>query len=295
MPSPVSVGLVGAGPWASLVHAPMLADNPNTRLAGVWARRPEAARELAAAHGTTAFDSLDAMFAASEAVAFAVPPDVQADLAVRAARAGNHLLLEKPIAGDVAGAEALVEAIDGAGVRSMVLLTWRYAGPVRSFLAETAVFRPFGGRALFVSGAFLGGHFATPWRLARGALVDLGPHVIDLLDAALGRVTAVDAHGSLLGWVSLDLGHEGGAVSQAAMCAIVPLDAQRAGIDIYGAAGGLDLDCAGAVGPETFVTVADELAAMVRTGQAHPIDAARGLHLQRIIGRAEDQLRVATP
>ncbi|HKA03271.1 MAG TPA: Gfo/Idh/MocA family oxidoreductase, partial [Acidimicrobiales bacterium] len=94
----VSVGLVGAGPWASMVHAPMLATNPNTRLAGVWARRPEAAAALAAKHGTEAFESIDGLFDSCEAVAFSVPPDVQGDLAVRAATAGKHLLLEKPIA-----------------------------------------------------------------------------------------------------------------------------------------------------------------------------------------------------
>jgi len=278
-----------------MVHAPMLATNPNTRLSGVWARRPEAAAELADAHATTAFSSLDALFDSCEAVAFAVPPDVQARIAVGAAAAGKHLLLEKPIADRVRTAERLVDAIDEAGVRSMVLLTWRYAAAVRSFLAQTAAWRPFAGRARFVSGGLLGGHFATPWRLERGPLVDLGPHVLDLLDAVLGPVRAVEAHGQLLGWVSLDVWHDGGAISQAALCATVPLPSQRAGIEIYGAEGALELDCDSAVGPDTFATVADELATMVRSGRPHPVDAARGLHLQRIIEQAEDQLLAATP
>jgi predicted dehydrogenase len=269
----------------------MLAGNPNTSLAGVWARRPEAAADLAAKHGTKAFDSIDALFDSCEAVAFSVPPGVQGEIAARAATAGKHLLLEKPIADRVATAERLVEAINRAGVRSMVLLTWRYAAAVRSFLADARAQVPFAGRALFVSGGSLGGIFATPWRLERGPLVDLGPHVIDLLDATLGRVTSVDAHGNLLGWVSLDLGHDGGSISQAAACATVPLQRQRAGVEVYGTHGALDLDCAAAVGPETFVTVADELAAMVRNGEPHPLDAAHGLRLQRIIEQAESQLR----
>jgi predicted dehydrogenase len=173
----------------------------------------------------------------------------------------------------------------------MVLLTWRYAEPVRSFLAEARAQAPFGGRAVFISGGLLGGPFATPWRLERGPLVDLGPHVIDLLDAALGRVTAVDAHGDLLGWVALDLHHESGAISQAAMCATVPLQRHRAGIEVYGRQGALELDCASAVGPLTFITVGDELAAMVRSGQPHPLDSAHGLHLQRVIEQAELRLR----
>jgi predicted dehydrogenase len=290
MPSPVPVGLVGAGPWASMVHAPMLASNPNTRLAGVWARRAEAAAALAAANGTKAYESIDALFDACEAVAFSVPPDVQAEVATRAALARKHLLLEKPIADRVATAERLVGTVERAGVRSMLLLTWRYSEPVRSFLAGARAQAPFAGRAHFISGGLLGGPFATPWRLERGPLVDLGPHVIDLLDAVFGRVDSVDAHGDVLGWVSLDLGHEGGAISQAALCASVPVDRQRAGIELYGPGGALELDCAAVVGPDTFVTVADELATMVRSGEAHPLDAAHGLYLQRVIEEAEGRL-----
>jgi predicted dehydrogenase len=117
--------------------------------------------------------------------------------------------------------------------------------------------------------------------------------VIDLLDAALGRVTAVEAHGQLRGWVALDLHHEGGAISQASMCASVPVEPQRFGIDVYGGGGALELDCSTAVGPETFLTVAEEFAATVESGEPHPLDAARGLHLQRIIEDAEQQLLTA--
>src|SRR5262249_2367150 len=145
MPAPVAVGLVGAGPWARLAHAPMLATSALTSLSGVWARRPEAAVDLAAEYGVKAFDSLDALVDSAEAVAFLVPPAVQADVATKAAAAGKHLLLEKPIADRLAAAERLVAAIDEAGVRSMVVLTWRYTPVVRSFLADAVSQEPFAG------------------------------------------------------------------------------------------------------------------------------------------------------
>lgn len=290
MSDPVAVGLIGAGPWASLVHAPVLAASPHTRLAGVWARRPEAAAELAGRHGTTSFESLDALLDVCEAVACCVPPAVQAELAVRAARAGKHLLLEKPIAGDLPGAERLVGAIEEAGVGSMVVLSWRYAASVRTFVEDARAFAAFGGRASFLSGALLGGMFATPWRLERGPLLDLGPHVVDLLDASLGPVTAVRAHGDLLSWVGLLLDHEGGAVSEVSMCASSALQPHRAAVELYSASGVLEIDCATAVGPDAFATLAEELATMVRSGARHPLDARRGLHLQRILADAEVQL-----
>ena len=287
----VRVGVVGAGPWASMVHAPVLAHSPHTELVGVWARRPEAAAELADKHGVAAFEDVDALIDECDAVAFAVPPDVQASIAIRAAAAGKHLLLEKPIAMDVPGAEALCDAIDAAGVRSMVVLSNRYAEVVRTWLADAQAFDAIGGQGVFVSGALLGGIFATPWRLEKGPLLDLGPHLIDLLDAALGPVVSVRAAGDLLGWVSLLLEHDSGMVSDVSLCATAGTN--RFAVDLYSETGVLELDGAGAVGPAAFATVAEELARMVTWGEPHPLDARRGLHLQRIIGDAEAQLRSA--
>ena len=71
--SPLRFGLVGTGYWARVTHAPALASTGGIELAAVCA--------------------------------FSVPPDVQQELAVRAARAGKHLLLEKPIAPSVAAAD----------------------------------------------------------------------------------------------------------------------------------------------------------------------------------------------
>lgn len=289
----LAVGLVGAGPWARLVHAPMLAGHPRTRLAGVWARRPEAADELAAQHGTVACRSLDELLERCEAVAFAVPPDVQADLGVTAARAGRHLLLEKPVALDLPAARALADAADEAGVRTQVLLSWRYAAPVREFLAKVAAGAagspPIGAQARFVGGGSLVGPFATPWRLEHGPLLDLGPHVIDLLDAALGRVVGVRAHGDPRVWVGLLLEHESGAVSEASLTAHAAVLPHRAGVEVYGEAGVVEVDTGAGVGPEAFVTVVDEL---VRTaaGTPHPLDVHRGVHLQEVVEAARRDL-----
>ena len=273
-----------------MVHAPVLAAGPETTLSGVWARRPEQAEKVADRHGAVACASVDELFERSDAIAFAVPPAVQAELAVLAARAGKALLLEKPIAGDLAGAEALADAVDRAGVASMVVLSWRYSAAVREFLAGAPSVGAFGGRGVFVSGALLGGPFATPWRLERGPLLDLGPHVLDLLDAALGPITGVRAHGTLLGWVGLLVDHEGGAVSEASLCATSALEPHRAGVELYGADGVHEIDCVGAVGVEAFATLRAELAHAVRTGERHPLDVHRGLHLQRLLHDAETQL-----
>ncbi|MGW0064040.1 Gfo/Idh/MocA family protein [Streptosporangium sandarakinum] len=281
----ISVGLVGAGPWAEKVHAPMLSAGPHTRLTGVWARRPGAA----AGFGVPVFERIEELFDSCEAVAFAVPPAVQAELGVRAAKEGKALLLEKPLAADLEGARRLADAVAEAGVPSQMVLTWRYSPATRAFLARVSAIEPFGGRAAHISGALLGSGFTSPWRLERGAILDVGPHMIDMLDAALGRVTAVRAHGNTRGWVGLLLEHEGGAVSEASLCMSVPGDKPPAAVEVYGKLGTEAMD-GDRLGPDVFSVMLAEFAETVHGGGGHPLDAAHGLRLQEIISAAEEQL-----
>jgi predicted dehydrogenase len=275
-----------------MVHAPVLAAGPSTRLAGVWSRTAANAEALAAAHGVAAAPSFEALLDTCEAVAFSVPPAVQADLAVRAAAAGKAVLLEKPIADDLAGAERLAEAVTGAGVASLVVLTSRFSTAVADFLEAAQRFDALGGRGCFLSGAFLGGPFATGWRLERGAVLDVGPHAFDLVDAALGPVVGVRALGDPLGWVSVAFEHEGGAVSDVALCCRAGIGAGRTEVELYGPSGSLTVDARDGVGVESFLGLARRFAAAA-VGDATAsagLDVTRGLHLQRLVAEVESQL-----
>jgi len=77
-------GLVGTGPWAELAHGPGLVAAEGVELVGVWGRSLSRADPLAQTLGVTAYDDYAALLADVEAVAFAVPPDVQAELALEA-------------------------------------------------------------------------------------------------------------------------------------------------------------------------------------------------------------------
>ncbi|MEP6625017.1 MAG: Gfo/Idh/MocA family oxidoreductase [Acidimicrobiia bacterium] len=286
MSTPVRVGLAGAGPWARIVHAPMLAAGPETELVGVWSRTPDHAAALAAAHGVTAFPSYDAMVEAVDAVALAVVPAAQPDLAVPAANAGKALLLEKPLALDVAGAQRIADAVAANGVGSIVVLTYRFSDAVRDFLAQAQTFEAHGGRACFVSGAFLSGAFAGGWRLELGALLDVGPHILDLVEAALGPVVDVRAAGDPQAWVSLVLTHESGAVSDVSLSCASAIEPSRTEIEIYGRTRSLAVDGRTGARAESFARLRAEFAHVARTGDPHECDAARGLVLQHLIDRA---------
>src|SRR5580693_10720268 len=84
-------GLVGTGYWAKITHAPAIASTPGAELVAVWGRDEAAAAALAAEYGATAHADFGAFLDRVDAVAFAVPPDVQAPLALQAARMGKHL------------------------------------------------------------------------------------------------------------------------------------------------------------------------------------------------------------
>jgi len=287
------VGLVGTGPWARTVHAPGLADHPGTVLSAVWARRPEAAKELADAHCAVAAGSLDELFEQVDAVAFAVPPAAQAELGVRAAEAGKHLILEKPIAADVAGAQRLADAVAAADVAALVVLTLRYSAQTREWLDGIAEAGGWaGGGARWLSGALLSGQYASSaWRQeGGGALADVGPHALDLLDAALGPITDVIAarrsEGDL--W-HLMLAHDGGAISTATLSLRLPVQPTVVELAVWGEHGYRTLGRKPGSAQESYTALLDDFAAMISSGTtAHPCDVRRGLHLQKLLERAQE-------
>ena len=126
-------GLIGTGPWASRAHGPGLLACPDADLIGVWGRDESKAAALAGRLGAKPYVDVDALLADVDAVAFAVPPAVQAGLATRAARAGRHVLLDKPIALDVASADALASAVQASGVASVVFFTDRFVDTSRAW------------------------------------------------------------------------------------------------------------------------------------------------------------------
>ena len=290
MDEQLRVGLVGAGPWAEMIHAPGIANHPGTTLTGVWARRQEAAASLAASFGAEPFEDYTAMLSKVDAVAFCVPPGVQGPMAIEAARAGKHLVLEKPIAESVEVAEELAAAVAEAGVASLVVLTRRYAPETKQMLAQLHRTGGWtGADSRWISGALLDGPFSnSPWRHDKGALDDVGPHAFDLLDAALGEITDVlAANVTDTGLWQLILQHAGGATSTVSLCLSLPMQPPFADFTVFGTEGHRTLTNRDTPALECFTNLLDDFVAMADSGTTtHECDVRRGLHLQRIIDLA---------
>jgi predicted dehydrogenase len=287
MTTRLRVGLVGGGSWAKDVHAPSIAAHRDFELAGVWTRRPEVAAEVAAAHGSTAFDSVGSLIDAVDVVALSVPPVVQADVAIAAARAGRHVILEKPLAESAGAAGAVADAVDAAGVASITMLTFRFAPETRRWLDDVAAGGPWsGGGGRWLSGGLLGGKYAgSAWRQRHGSILDIGPHAFDLLDAALGPIVEVRAATASEPdlWHAI-FGHRDGAISAATLSMRLAIDPSVLEFDVYGSGGRLTLSPRQTAPPRCFAALLDELATMITSGTTtHPCDVHRGVHLQRII------------
>ena len=291
----VTIGLVGAGRRAAHAHAPTLAGSPDVRFAGVWAPTPGPVRELADRHHVRPFDRFADLLDHCDAVAFAVPPPVQAELAAAAAQRGKSVFLERPMAGDLAGAEELVEAVQRSKVVSQIGLVWRYSTDVRRFLStEVGRIKPVGGAGRLISGSHRPGGSVSAWRTERGVPRDQGVDLLDLLEAILGPIVGVQAHGDRRGWVGLMLDHQVGRFSEASMSATATPEIFRADVEIFGPGGGAALDCTLASGPHVYRTMYREFADAIRSGGAPALDTRHGLHLQRVIESADTDVLLGT-
>jgi predicted dehydrogenase len=234
--------------------------------------------------------SVDELLEQVDAVAFAVPPAVQGELAVKAAEAGKHLILEKPIAADLESARRLADAVAAAGVAALVVLTLRFAAQTRAWLAGLAEDGDWqGGGVRWLSGALLGGVYqGSAWRKDDGALADIGPHAFDLMDAALGKITKVLAsHRTPDDLWQLMFEHEGGGTSTATLSLKLPIDPTVVEFAVYGQHGYRVLGRRAGSSGESYTALLDDFAAMVACGATtHPCDVHRGLHLQRVIHEA---------
>ena len=279
-------GVFGTGPWAQAVHAPALAGHPAARLVGVWGRDLAKAKALGAEFEVPGFAEVDELLERVDAVALALPPDVQAPLAERAAAAGKHLLLEKPVAFSTEAADRVVAAVHDAGVASVVFFTLRFRTGTATWLTQAARTELAGGAGSWLASLDGSRFAASPWRHERGALWDVGPHALSVLVPALGPVVAVQAGAGLGDTVHLVLSHESGAASTVTLSLTVARMSGGVEFFVHGDAGRLVLLPEEGTAQEAFALAVDELQVAALTGGTHPCDVGFGRDVVRVLETA---------
>lgn len=193
--------IVGCG-VISATHRRAITQLPNARLVAVVDVVPERAKLLGEQAGVPALTDLDeALATAADVVCVCVPSGLHAEIGIRAARAGKHVVVEKPVDVTIAAADRLITSCRDAGVKLTVISQRRFEPAFRR--AYELVHEGFLG-PLVLAGAQLKWwrsqeyYESAEWRGTRaldggGALMNQGVHYVDLLRWILGPVEWISA------------------------------------------------------------------------------------------------------
>jgi len=200
-PGPVRVALVGCG-RISRNHLEAIGRVEGIELVAVADADVSRAQAVAAEHGVPAFGSLEEMLATvpSDLVSICSPSGLHPQHGILAARAGRHVLTEKPMAISLAGADDLVQACDAAGVHLFVVKQNRLNPPIQ--LLRRAVDKGRFGRIYSANVTVRWTrpqeyYDAEPWRgtweFDGGAIMNQASHYVDLMQWLVGPVESVMA------------------------------------------------------------------------------------------------------
>ena len=197
----VRVGLVGCG-RISRNHVEAIAKLDGLTLAAVSDVVENRARDVGESNGVPWYGSLDAMIAGTpfDLLAVCTPSGLHPAQGIAGARAGKHVLSEKPMAISLAGADALVRACDDAGVHLFVVKQNRLNPAIQ--LLKRAVDKGRFGR-LFLANCTVRWtrpqdyYDQAPWRgtweFDGGAFMNQASHYVDLVQWLMGPVESVVA------------------------------------------------------------------------------------------------------
>lgn len=199
------VGLLGCGGIAARHADAVRALGDRMELVAGCGRDLVRTAAFCAQHGGRAFTDMDAMIDAGIDVMIAtLPPYARNGEVERAARRGVHLLVEKPIALDMADAETMVAAVEAAGVTAAIGFMYRHGDAVKAWRAADT-----GPAALYAGAYHCNALHADWWReeaKSGGQIVEQVLHQIDLVRHLMGEPDTVYArranhfHGDVPGY-----------------------------------------------------------------------------------------------
>src|SRR5262245_9986749 len=198
--SEIGFGIIGCGN-ISTIHAKAIQSIPEARLRAFHSHSRPKAETMARQFSVDFESSLDQLRDRKDiqVVSICTPSGTHADLGIKAAAAGKHVVVEKPIDVTLEKARMLIEACHQGGVKLAVIFQSRFLPAVQ--ILKSAIARNRLGR-LILGDAYVKWYRtreyyeAARWRgtLALdggGALINQSIHTIDLLQYFIGPVTSV--------------------------------------------------------------------------------------------------------
>ncbi|MEI6915885.1 MAG: Gfo/Idh/MocA family oxidoreductase, partial [Armatimonadota bacterium] len=200
-------GLIGAG-MIGKMHAEVVKELSNAHLAAVTALPFEAAQVFAKEYGGCAYASVDELLADPDVdiVTICTPSGLHPQQAIAAAKAGKHVLIEKPIGISLEGADAAIAAAREAGVKLGVISQRRFDLPCKAL--KQAIDSGEFGQLILVNGFvkyyressyYSSSNWRGTWALdGGGALMNQGVHTVDLVRWLGGPVKSVSGYARTL-------------------------------------------------------------------------------------------------
>jgi predicted dehydrogenase len=192
----LKVGLVGCGSIAGYAHFPSYERMKDiVDLVAVADIVPEKAKAAAEKYGVPHwYDSVEALLAAEPDVDYidvCTWPAAHAPVAIAAAKAGKHVICEKPLAATLEQGLAIEKAVREAGVQFMLAVCTRYEGQSQKFieLRDQGIFGDiyYAKTAYVRSRGVPGGWFTNKAIAGGGPVLDVGVHAIDRTWYFMGR------------------------------------------------------------------------------------------------------------
>ena len=199
----IGFGIIGCG-MISDWHANAILATEGTKLVG-FTDLSEASRTAAAKkYDSAVFDSAEIMLENREidAVCICTPSGLHAPLAIKAANAGKHIVVEKPMALTLEEADAIIEACRTNKVKMEVISQLRFTDAVRrlkgtvergelgKLISGDIYMKYYRSQEYYDKGGWRG-----TWKMdGGGALMNQGIHGIDLLQYVMGPVKSVFAY-----------------------------------------------------------------------------------------------------
>jgi predicted dehydrogenase len=196
-------GIIGTGMIARF-HAAAIKEIRGASLVGCYNSTAAKAEKFAVDHACTAYASLDDMLANPkiDVVTICTPSGAHLEPGLVAAKAGKHLLIEKPLEVTLARCDKLIDACDKANVQLGTIFPSRYHESARTLKAAIdknrfgtisladAYVKWYRTQQYYDSGAWRG-----TWKLdGGGALMNQAIHTVDLLLWMMGPVKEVSAY-----------------------------------------------------------------------------------------------------
>jgi predicted dehydrogenase len=187
----MGVAILGTGD-VSGEHIKAFQANPHTEVRAILSRDRARAEAKARDYGLTdcrAYTDLDELLKSADIhiASVCTPHHLHVEQGIACAQAGKHVVVEKPVALDLAGLRQLESAIAAAGVRSVVCFVLRWNPlfeTIRAILADGTIGDVFYGEVDYLHGIGKGLHL-YPWLRQKAyggsALLTAGCHAVDAL------------------------------------------------------------------------------------------------------------------